>query len=100
MTHELWSEEGERAFAVLRAQPPRAQPSHDVLRANEALRRAGFAPELVRAVLAQAALRARAVAKFGADADRLYFTAAGLEQATRPRVAARRAQRIAAAGTT
>jgi SAM-dependent methyltransferase len=47
------------------------------------------------AALTQVDLRARAVPKFGADASRMYFTPDGLEQATRPRVAAHRAARIA-----
>ncbi|GAA2450510.1 class I SAM-dependent methyltransferase [Actinomadura vinacea] len=50
---------------------------------------------LVPAALTQARLRARARAKFGADADRMYFTQAGLEQATRAVVAAHRARRFA-----
>jgi SAM-dependent methyltransferase len=55
-------------------------------------------PELVAAALTQARLRARAVAKFGRDAARMYFTPDGLEQATRPAVAALRAGRYAALG--
>ncbi|MGH3310546.1 MAG: class I SAM-dependent methyltransferase [Streptomyces sp.] len=52
--------------------------------------------ELVSAALAQARLRQRAVAKFGAaDAARMYFTPDGLEQATRASVAAYRAERFA-----
>ncbi|MGD6753909.1 class I SAM-dependent methyltransferase [Streptomyces sp. BH105] len=48
--------------------------------------------ELVSAALAQARLRQRAVAKFGAeDAARMYFTPNGVEQATRTTVAAYRA---------
>ncbi|MFI5657390.1 methyltransferase domain-containing protein [Streptomyces sp. NPDC051684] len=47
---------------------------------------------LVSAALAQARLRQRAVAKFGAeDAARMYFTPNGVEQATRTSVAAYRA---------
>ncbi|MFZ3559320.1 class I SAM-dependent methyltransferase [Streptomyces sp. BH055] len=47
--------------------------------------------ELVSAALAQARLRQRAVAKFGAeDAARMYFTPNGVEQATRTSVAAYR----------
>ncbi|MFJ9081374.1 methyltransferase domain-containing protein [Streptomyces sp. NPDC102384] len=48
--------------------------------------------ELVSAALAQARLRQRAVAKFGAeDAARMFFTPNGVEQATRTSVAAYRA---------
>lgn len=55
-------------------------------------------PALVSAALGQARLRQRAVAKFGADARRMYFTPAGVEQATRAPVAALRAERFAALG--
>jgi SAM-dependent methyltransferase len=44
--------------------------------------------------MTQAALRLRARAKFGADAERMWFTPDGLEQATRTEVAAHRAARI------
>jgi precorrin-6B methylase 2 len=56
--------------------------------------------ELVAAAMTQARLRARAVGKFGPDAARLFFTAAGLEQATRAPVAAHRSARFAAHGRT
>jgi hypothetical protein len=71
----------------------------DPLAAASALRARGIAPDLAAAALTQAGLRRRAVAKFGADADRMFFTRAGLEQATRRVVADRRAARLAAAGT-
>ena len=45
-------------------------------------------------------LRERATAKFGADAQLMYFTPDGLEQSTRQRVAAHRAARLTAFGTT
>jgi THUMP domain-like/Methyltransferase domain len=51
--------------------------------------------DLVTAAVTQASLRQRAVAKFGTDAERMYFTADGLEQATRATVATHRARRIA-----
>jgi SAM-dependent methyltransferase len=54
---------------------------------------------LVAAALTQARLRGRAVAKFGEAARRMYFTAPGLEQATRRPVADLRARRYAGAGT-
>ena len=53
-------------------------------------------PVLVAAALTQARLRVRAAAKFGADADRMYFTPQGLEQSTRASVAAHHATRFAA----
>jgi SAM-dependent methyltransferase len=55
-------------------------------------------PALVAAALTQHALRRRAVAKFGADAARMYFTREALEQATTRAVAEHRAERLAAAG--
>lgn len=51
---------------------------------------------LVTSAVTQAALRHRAVAKFGADAERMYFTPDGLEQATRTTVGTHRAARLAA----
>ncbi|WP_285240669.1 class I SAM-dependent methyltransferase [Pseudarthrobacter sp. MEB009] len=65
---------------------------------NAALRKAGHSPALVSAVLTQSRLRTKAEAKFGEFASRMLFTQAGLEQATRLSVAARHAQRFAAAG--
>ncbi|MFD1658977.1 methyltransferase domain-containing protein [Streptomyces caeni] len=49
---------------------------------------------LVSAALAQARLRERAAAKFGADAGRMFFTPNGVEQSTRATVAAHRARRL------
>lgn len=70
----------------------------EVARAVTRLRAAGHSPDLVSAVVGQAHLRARATAKFGEFADRMLFTKAGLEQATRLGVAARHAQRMRRAG--
>jgi SAM-dependent methyltransferase len=70
----------------------------DPLGAAAALRSAGFPADLAAAALTQAALRRQAEAKFGPDAQRLWFTRAGLEQATRAPVARRRAHRLAQAG--
>lgn len=66
------------------------------LRLGTRLRREHSA-EHAAAAVTQARLRQRAVAKFGADAARLWFTPDGLEQATHPAVAAHRAARLAAA---
>ena len=55
------------------------------------LRQAGHSPDLVSAVVGQAHLRAKGTAKFGGFAERMLFTRAGLEQATRLGVAARHA---------
>ncbi|MFT4157271.1 MAG: class I SAM-dependent methyltransferase [Microbacterium sp.] len=72
----------------------------DVARAVSRLRAAGHSPELVSAVVGQARLREKARVKFGEFAERMLFTRAGLEQATRLGVAARHAQRMRAAGIT
>ncbi|HLP23453.1 MAG TPA: class I SAM-dependent methyltransferase, partial [Microbacteriaceae bacterium] len=58
------------------------------------LRAAGHSAELVSAALTQSRLRGRARAKFGDFAERMLFTEAGLEQASRLRVAAVHAARI------
>lgn len=65
----------------------------DELAAASALRRR-FDPTVAAIALTQARLRLRARAKFGERAASMYFTRAGLEQATRPVVAARRATRL------
>lgn len=72
----------------------------DELAAASALRARGFPPGLAAAALTQVTLRARAGAKFGADAPRAFLTRAGLEQATREIVAVRRAARLREAGVT
>ena len=72
----------------------------DLVRAVASLRSAGHSPGLVSAVLTQARLRAKASAKFGEFARSMLFTDAGLEQATRLRVAALHAGRFASAGLT
>ncbi len=70
----------------------------DVVREVARLRAEGHDPRLVAAVLTQARLRRRARAKFGEFAAGMLFTEAGLEQATRLRVAAHHAGRMRAAG--
>jgi len=69
----------------------------DVVRAGAAVRRLEPDPARAAAALTQAQLRARAVPRLGEDARRMYFTPDALEQATRTRVAAHRAARLAAA---
>lgn len=73
-------------------------PTDDPVRRSARLRRAGYDPRLIAAVLTQARLRTRARAKFGEFADRMLFTEAGLEQATRLSVAAMHAGRLRDAG--
>lgn len=57
-----------------------------------------YASALVAAAVTQNHLRGKAVAKFGDDASRMYFTHDALEQSTRQRVAAHRASRLASTG--
>jgi SAM-dependent methyltransferase len=73
-----------------------ADVSESALLATASRLRTRHPPELVGAALTQVRLRVRARAKFGAEADRMYFTPAGLEQATRASVARHRARRFAA----
>ncbi|MEU2663089.1 methyltransferase domain-containing protein [Micromonospora sp. NPDC007220] len=70
----------------------------DPLTAAAALRSTGLPADLASAALTQAELRRRAVGKFGPAAAGMFLTRAGLEQATRGVVAARRAERLRAAG--
>lgn len=60
--------------------------------------RTQYGPELAATALTQATLRRQARAKFGEAAAVMFFTRAGLEQATRPEVADHHAGRFAEAG--
>ena len=91
---ELLSPEGLRLLDSL----PRYEATADVVKSVAELRKAGHSPARVAAVLSQSRLRARATAKFGPFAERMLFTEAGLEQATRLKVAALHAGRFQAAG--
>ena len=91
---ELLSTEG---LGLLDSLPP-YESAGDVVRIVADLRKAGHSAGLVAAVLSQAKLRSRAVAKFGPFAERMLFTEAGLEQATRLSVAAQHAGRFRGAG--
>ena len=76
-------------------------PSYDeagALALGTRLRSQGHDPALVAAALTQSRLRSAARDRLGPVADRLLLTQDGLEQATRPPVAARRALRWRAAG--
>ncbi|KAF2418188.1 class I SAM-dependent methyltransferase [Microbacterium sp. B35-30] len=84
---------------LLDAMPP-VDSSDDVARAVTRLRRDGHSPDLVSAVVGQARLRTRGRAKFGDLAERMLFTRAGLEQATRLSIAARHAARFRDTGFT
>ncbi|MEY4494429.1 MAG: hypothetical protein RL570_544 [Actinomycetota bacterium] len=70
----------------------------DVVKLVSSLRAEGHDAGLVAAVLTQAKLRRRAAAKFGPFAERMIFTEAGLEQASRLSVAALHANRFRQAG--
>jgi hypothetical protein len=91
---ELLSPEGLRLLDSL----PEWDSKADIVRTVAALRRQGHPPDLVATVLSQAKLRSKARAKFGEFASRMLFTEAGLEQATRLKVAALHAGRFARAG--
>lgn len=93
---ELLTSDGLRLLDSL----PPYRSAADVVKTVSELRKAGHSPTLVAAVLSQSKLRARAVAKFGPFAERMLFTEAGLEQATRLRVAALHAGRFFSAGLT
>jgi len=90
----LLSAEGLRLLDSL----PPYESKDDVVRSVAMLRKAGHSPELVAAVLSQSRLRTKAAAKFGPFAERMLFTEAGLEQATRLQVAAQHAGRFQKAG--
>lgn len=76
-----------------------AQPDPHSLAAASALRR-NFDAQLASEALTQIALRRAARSKFGDQADSLFLTPDGLEQATRRTVADWRADRFARAGVT
>ena len=88
----LLTPEGTALMAALPAYDPAT-----VLGLTERLRAQGHSGDLVAAALGQARLRAAAREKFGAAADRMWFTGPGLQQATRPAVAARHVARYAGA---
>ncbi|WP_042389262.1 class I SAM-dependent methyltransferase [Streptacidiphilus melanogenes] len=90
----LLTPEGQELLAELRDYAPGEE-----LALATRLRRTHDA-KLVSAALAQARLRSRAAAKFGADAARMYFTPNGVEQSTRTGVAEWRAGRMKALGVT
>ncbi|MBL1099367.1 class I SAM-dependent methyltransferase [Streptomyces coffeae] len=88
----LLGDEGQALLTALRDHDPA-----DELATATRLRR-DHPAALVSAALTQAQLRQRAVAKFGEDAHRMYFTPHGVEQSTRTSVAVYRAERFAGFG--
>ncbi|MEU4829829.1 class I SAM-dependent methyltransferase [Streptosporangium sp. NPDC023615] len=87
---ELLTPRGQEALAAAAG-----TAGDDPVAAVTRLRRT-YDADLTSAALTQAALRARAAEKFGADAGLMYFTRTGLEQATRREVADHRARRVPA----
>ncbi len=90
----LLSPEGQELLAKVGPLEAKA----DVVKLVSSLRAQGNDAALVAAVLTQAKLRRRAAAKFGPFAERMIFTEAGLEQASRLSVAALHANRFRQAG--
>ncbi|MET7332489.1 class I SAM-dependent methyltransferase [Nonomuraea sp. NPDC005650] len=85
---ELLTPRGQRALAEARE-----LVGTDPVAAATRLRRT-YDAALTSAALTQAGLRERGRAKFGEDAERMYFTPHGLEQSTRMEVADHRARRL------
>ncbi|MDI5965111.1 class I SAM-dependent methyltransferase [Streptomyces sp. SL13] len=88
----LLTAEGTELLASLRDFTPEQE-----LATATRLRR-GYPAPVVSEAVGQAGLRRRAVAKFGDDAWRMFFTPDGVEQATRAGVAEHRARRLAGLG--
>ena len=84
----LLTDDGQQLLAAA------VEAGDDSLATQTRLRRTAE-PAHVAAAITQATLRIKARAKFADLADRMYFTPDGLEQATRARVAAHRAARVA-----
>jgi len=93
MSRELFSPGVLKLLADL---PPYDEAA--VFTLTSALRKQGVSASLTAALLTQSRLRAKAETKFGPAARTMLFTAGGLEQATRPFVAAHHAQRYIDAG--
>lgn len=92
VARRLVSDEGRAALELATAQPDPGSL------AAAAMLRKSFDPDLAAAALSQAALRRRAMIKFGDAAGTMFLTPDALEQATRPDVARWRAGRLIAAG--
>jgi hypothetical protein len=91
--HALLGDTGQRLLAEIAA---RGVTEERALATATRLRR-DYPSDLVAAAMTQVRLRARARAKFGPDAARMYLTQAGFEQATTGLVAAHHAARYPAA---
>jgi SAM-dependent methyltransferase len=91
----LLTDDGQRL--LLTAAQAYADTDGDPVRAASEVRQAEPDADRSAAALTQVELRVKAVAKFGEQGLRMYFTPDALEQATRARVAEHRAARVAAA---
>lgn len=87
-----------QVWDLLNSSPPYTAGTADEM--NITLRRQGWPPDTVAAVLTQLRLRRDARAKFGSFADRMLLTDHGLQQSTRLPVAAQHARRFREAGLT
>jgi SAM-dependent methyltransferase len=98
---QLRSLQSEPGPAAVRAATTLLDEGLSALAVTARLRRdfASLSASASSAAVTQATLRRRGREKFGADADRLWFTADGLEQATSSGVAEHRAARFAAWGS-
>jgi SAM-dependent methyltransferase len=92
-----WLRTTEGGRLLVHATQAWADHAGDPVRVTAAVRRLEPDAEKAAAATTQAQLRAKAVAKFGDAAHRMFFTPDALEQATRTRVADHRAARLAAA---
>lgn len=84
---------GERGADVLAAVAEHGTSADGLIGTINALRRS-YPGDVVAAAVTQVRLRERARPKFGADADVMFFTPDGVEQATRTSVARHRATRL------
>ncbi|AKT50150.1 THUMP-like domain-containing protein [Arsenicicoccus sp. oral taxon 190] len=84
------------ALAILAGLGPYADSA--ALATSQRLRRTGLDADQVAAVLTQSMLRTRGRTKLGDAVDELLLTVDGLEQATRPAIAAHHAARLRDAG--
>lgn len=94
--HRLLEPSGEKLLALATELLANAGPDA-TLAIAERLRK-DYDATLVAAAMTQIKLRAKARAKFGDEAARLYFTSEALEQATRRSVATYRAERATGTG--
>lgn len=95
--HELAFLASDAGAPTLAAATQMVEAGQPGLQTLQSLRRTA-GQDTATAALRQAQLRRRAVAKFGADAARMWFLSDSLEQASRPEVSAHRVGRLVDAG--